>query len=480
MSTIPQANQLLKQILSLVTGQREAFEQERVYLRVVALVLGEILTQGRHCLTDVLRRLGLVLEDWSSYYRLWSIPGRFVEERLASKLFEETLEHVSEDDVYVVAVDTTSVARDSRQMEGAGWLKCPRNPPWKISIHRAQRFLNGSWLTPLQQGFSRAIPLRFMPAFTEKAVTEAHPPIKEQVAGLGFVVWIRQQLSRAGRSGQRLLCLADGTYDKPDFWKGLPEQTTALVRTARNRALCYLPGAYSGKGRRRIYGDPAPAPQDYLQRKDGWTTKQITVRGKQRRLKCRVEGPFLRRGMGPLPLFLIVVQGQVWKKGKRKSKTKRRDPAFYLVNAVCLNDQWQLPLPLTTLLSWAWQRWEVEVVHREVKSILGLGDKQCWNAWSAVTSIQWSAWVYALLMLAGYRTYGVAQPIPRSTAWQRQPRRWTLTTLLEQTRLDLATFSPFSSFASPTPRYWPEMEAILQSVCCSPPPSAFSPPSFFA
>lgn len=478
MSTMPQPSELLKQLIALLVGQREAFEQERVYLRVVALLLGELLTQGRHCVTDVLRRLGLTQEDWSAWYRLWSMPGRFVEERVASKLFAETLQHVAAEDLYVIAVDTTSVARDSRRMEGTSWLKCPRNPPWKISIHRAQRFLNGSWLTPLQQGFSRAIPLRFLPAFPEKAVTQAHAPLKEQAAGLSFVVWIRAQLARAGRSGQPLLCLADGSYDKADFWQGLPEQSVALVRTARNRALCHLPGAYSGQGRRRSYGDPAPAPQDYLRDKQGWTSRQITVRGHRRTLKCRVEGPFLRRGMGKLPLFLIVVQGQVWKKGKRQPRSKRRDPAFYLVNALWRDARWQLPLPLSTLLTWAWQRWEVEVVHREVKSILGLGDKQCWNPRSAVTAVQWSAWVYALLMLAAYRTSPVGQPFPRSSAWQRQPRRWTLTTVLEQTRLDLTTFSPFSSFASSAPHNWPEMEALLQAVCGSPPLPASSQPVF--
>jgi hypothetical protein len=37
------------------------------------------------------------------------------------------------------------------------------------------------------------------------------------------------------------LCLADGAHDKPDFWTGLPAHVTALVRTAKNRALWHFP-----------------------------------------------------------------------------------------------------------------------------------------------------------------------------------------------------------------------------------------------
>jgi hypothetical protein len=124
--------------------------------------------------------------------------------------------------------------------------------------------------------------------------------------------------------------VADGTYDKPDFWCGLPQNVTALVRTAKNRALCYLPTAYAGKGRRRVYEDRAPAPQDYNTLRTGWLTTMLTIRGRVRRTVYRVEGPFLRRGMSDVPLFLIVVRGQCY---ARYGKTKRRDPNYYLVNA---------------------------------------------------------------------------------------------------------------------------------------------------
>ncbi|MDQ7035950.1 MAG: hypothetical protein Q9P01_14285 [Anaerolineae bacterium] len=33
-----------------------------------------------------------------------------------------------------------------------------------IGIHAAQRWFNGAWLMPAENGYSRALPLRWMPA----------------------------------------------------------------------------------------------------------------------------------------------------------------------------------------------------------------------------------------------------------------------------------------------------------------------------
>ena len=426
------------------------FGQERVFVRAVGLVLSEVFAFSGHRVTDLLRAMGLVGEDWSAWYRVFEKPGRFVEEQAGAILLGESLVHVGADEPYVVGVDATQVWRDSQKMEGSAWLKCGRTPPWKVGIHRAQRFLNGSWLTPLSAGFCRAIPLRFLAAFPDKAVLKAHAACKEWAAGVQFVTWVRAHLDMHGREAQQVLCLADGAYDKVDFWRGLPRNVTALVRTAKNRALCYLPAPYAGKGRRRVYGDKAPAPQDYNKLRTGWQMAHLTVRGRSRRTVYRVEGPFLRRTMPTVPLFLIIVRGQHY---TCYGKTKQRDPNFYLVNALWQADPWMLPLPVLILLTWAWQRWELEVVHREVKSLFGLGDKQCFQPHAAVLSVQWSAWCYALLTFAAFRTFGLPTPPALTSAWYPHPLRWTFSTLLDVLRADLwgRKSNPFYSTSSPTP-----------------------------
>jgi hypothetical protein len=277
--------------------------------------------------------------------------------------------------------------------------------------------------------------------------------------------WTYEQVKRSTTHPTRILALADGSYDKPDFWTQLPPATVALVRTAKNRVLKHLAPPYAGRGRRRKYGERAPAPQAYLAERSGWRTLCVQVRGKTRRMVARVEGPFLREKMPDTPLLLICVRGQQWLKlGQRK----RREPTFYLVNAVWRDGQWQLPLDLETLLAWAWQRWELEVVHREVKFGFGLGDKQCFHPRSAVTSVQWSAWVYSLLTLTTYNHLGCAAHPKRSAAWQRHSRRWTLQTLLDAFRHELSTHPDFSWLRASSPLTWPKIEAHLLSLCSPP------------
>ena len=461
---VTQNIELINGLLLLLAAHRAVFSQERVYLRAIALVFGEVFAFKEHRITDLLRALGLVEEDWGAWYRLFQKPQRFLAEQAGQVLLKQTLVHVKPSEVYVVGGDCTQVARDSQKLEGSSWLKCARNPPWRVGIHRGQRFFNGSWLTPLSEGFSRAIPLQWRAAFPEKAVLKAHESCKEHLAGLAFIQWVRQHLDAQGRTEQAILYVVDGSYDKPDFWKGLPHHVTALVRTAKNRALFYVPGPYAGKGRRRLYGEQAPAPQAYLKQRAGWRSTQVKVRGHQRRVVYRVEGPFLRKTMPDHPVFLICVRGQSWQKAGQR---KRRQPCFYCVNALQRDGHYTLPLDLTLLLTWAWQRWELEVVHREVKALWGLGDKQCHHPLAAIASVQWSAWVYALLMLAAYRAYALPTPPTATPAWYRHPTRWTLSSYLDALRAALWSDARFQPLLTPSPKNWPKLEAQLEIILYS-------------
>jgi hypothetical protein len=337
-----------------------------------------------------------------------------------------------------------------------------------MGIHRAQRFVNGSWLTPPEQGYSRAIILRWRPAFVEKAKRQVHEAMKEWQAGLRFVEWVRQQLDEVGRSAPKVLLLVDGSFDNTELWKALPERVVVLARTAKNRALYHLPGPYIGRGARRKYGQRASQPQAFLHERNGWKTVTLTVRGRERRMVYRVEGPFLRRSAPQHPLCLLVVKGQTWQRGER-----RREPCFYLVNAEQRNGQWVLPLPVETLLFWAWQRWELEVAHREVKSGFGLGDKQCFNPLSAVASVQWSAWVYSLLLLAAYRAWGLTHH-PRTTAkWWRGSPRWSFNHLWRALHIDCFQTTDFlpllSLFPSNLAKNRPLATMLFHALLAAPP-----------
>lgn len=419
MSTIPQNHELLKQLKGLLKAHRSIFKQERIYQRVAALLFAEIIVFARHTITQMLMSMGQTESDWSSWYRLFS-QKRFPYEEASEVVFTETLKHVGKTELYVVAGDGTQTRRSSRKMEGAYWLHNPQSPVFKRGIHIAQRWFNGSWLIPAENGYSRAVPLRWVPAFTVKSKPQATAPCKEWEAAVNFLEWIKKQLAQAGRSEQPLLMVADGHYDTLNLWKNLPADVTLMARSAKNRALWHLPEKTSRKNRK--YGERAPKPTEIWKERKGWRYLEIEVRGRVRHLQVKVEGPFLRKGAPDCPLFLIVVRG-------KKNKRTRRQPLPFLVNASHSANGLELPLPTKTLLFWAWQRWEVEVAHRELKSNFGLGNKQCWNPHAAILSVQWSAWVYSVLLLAGYRCWGLTRAPKVPTRWWKGSGRWSLNTL---------------------------------------------------
>ncbi len=423
---------LLTELMSLIEKCQTAYGQKRVFNRSLALVMAELFAFGRHTLSQLLLTLGLSDEDWSAWYRLFS-QERFKEEKTGAIMLGETLAEVPATQPFVVGTDGFHVPRCSQTMPGTGWMRGLNTARFKPGIQRGQRFVEGSWLTPLVNGYSRAIPLRCLPAFTAKSVSnEAAEPRTEVQASLEFLQWAREEMDKGGRSEQMLVTLNDGSYDTLEFWPGLPTRTVGVVRTARNRCLYELPPAQAHGN--RLYGPKAPAPHEWLKQRKGFTYQEVLVRGQCRRMRYRVEGPFVRDGLPHIPLFLIVIGG-----GKRPPRSRRKnyEPCFFLVSAVRQEGGWGLPLPLVDLLAWLWQRWELEVAHRQMKSGLGLGEKQCWNDKSTLVSVQWSVWVYSLMLLAGFRAWGNGEGPPPPGLWRKTPRRWSFNTLWRGFRTEM-------------------------------------------
>lgn len=461
MSTIPQNVELLKNLFELLSDQREISGQQRVYERMEQLVLAELFTFGRHTVTQLLMSLGLTEEDWSAWYRIFS-EERFNYEAASAGLLAESLQYVGRDELFVVAGDGTQTPRSSRKLEGSGWLRNMRTPPFMVGIHAAQRWFNGSWLMPAENGYSRAVPLRWLPAFTEKSQPQTVEPLKEWQACVQFLEWLQQQFQIHQRPHQPILMVGDGHYDNLQLWQHLPDGVIMLARTAKNRVLHHLPDDTMHGNRK--YGQRAPKPQAIWRNpKTRWQALELHVRSKTRHLQVCVRGVFVRQGAPDIPLFLIVVRGK--KRKTQSGRYYRRQPLAFLVNAVQDEDgQWILPLPLEVLLFWAWQRWEVEVCHRELKTTFGLGHKQCFNPRAAILSVQWSAWVYSLLLLAGYRTFGLARAPNVPTRWWRGSGRWSFATLLRSFRAALWGQHHFRPIFTSTPDDWLGKQSYLTAL----------------
>jgi len=443
---------------AVLAAHRAACQQERTFHRLSAFAVGWLLTLGRHTVTRVLAVLGLVEVDWSAFYRLLG-RDRVAYDTLSRELLRQTLDLASADGPYLVAVDGTTIPRRSRTMPGTGWLRAAGTAPFNRGLARYQRFVDLCWLPlPSSAGYSRAVPLRWLPAFTPKAVPAAgHPPCPEWAAGLAALGWVRRELDALGRSAQRLVVVADGTYATVELWKRLPAGVVLLARCAKNRALFTLPTppAPGQKGRTRLYGAQAPHPGYWLAEQAGWRPAVVAVRGRMLRPRHRVEGPYRLKGAAQRPVFLLVVKGV-----DRRSRKLRRDPTRWLVSAQATPDGgWTLPAPAEALLAWAWQRWGSEVAHREQKTAFGLGDPQCWTPRSTVTSVQIAGWLYGVVLLTGLTVWGLGRPpaeVP-TTRWWRGSGRWSLDQLWTALRSELWDLGEFRPVWGGTACNWPEM-----------------------
>jgi hypothetical protein len=448
----------------LLAAYRPAVRQERLFVRVIALAVASVLGVGRQLPTRWLVTLGAGRQDWAAWYRLFN-RGRLHLATLQGTLVGQVLTAIPPTEpVVAVAVDATHLPRTSGKLPGCGVTRALRGLRWPRGLTFAQRYVGLSALLPRSaEGDSRAVPLKWLLLRTAKTRRLGEEPERTEAAGgRALVGWIRRQLDAAHRAGQRLLVLGDGRSSTAPFLADLPHDVTVLARCARNRALFALPTyRATGRGRQLRYGERGPTPAATLHRTTGWQTVIVRVRGRSIPLTATVTGPWLVRGAPFQPLALVVVRGIDRGKGVTR---RQRDPQFFLVTlGVTQEDDWDLPLPLAELLAWAWQRWEVEVMHCELKSGFGLGQQQAFSDRAVATVVPWLVWVYALLILTGYRAWELGPgTVPDLGGWYTA-RRWSIGRLRQGLRQDLWRLGEFQPVWAHSPDPWHEITTWVQA-----------------
>ena len=206
----------------------------------------------------------------------------------------------------------------------------------------------------------------------------------------------------------------DGSFCNRTCFGEIPERSILLVRARKDSKLCLRAADDS----RRFYAIEKFTPEQV--RKDDsrtWETTKIFYGGKRRKVRYKeVARVYWQRGARQLPLRLIVIAPTPY----RKSKSKRlyyRDPAYLLTTDLRSSPK--------QLLQIYFDRWQIEVNHREEKDTLGVGQAQLWNVTSVPKQPVLAVAAYSALLLASLLAFGAerGKQYAELPKWRRNARR---------------------------------------------------------
>jgi hypothetical protein len=202
-----------------------------------------------------------------------------------------------------------------------------------------------------------------------------------------------------------------------------------LVRARKDAKLCFR----AASGSRRFYGAEKLTPEQ--KRKDdnrGWKTTKIFYGGKRRKIRYKeVDDVYWQRGAGQRPLRLIVIAPTPYRKNQSK-RLYYRDPAYLLTS--------DLHSSVKQLLQIYFDRWQIEVNHREEKDTPGVGQAQLWNPTSVPKQPVLAVAAYSALLLASIRAFGAerGQAYADLPKWRRTARRPSCLDLVTLLRKEMA------------------------------------------
>ena len=427
--------------------------------RLRAHLLAQLVCLGRHTLTGLLATNGQLHRDWSADYRLYS-QRRIDAAALFGSIRRGAQQSLAQEEALTVAMDDSILRKSGRQIPGVGYRRDPLSPPFHVNFVRGMRFVQLSALVHQADGFCRMIPIDFqqapLPARpAPNASLEQQQQYKTALGaaninrlGLERVDALRQQLDHEpeASSPRHLRLVVDGRFTNATLLKNLPANTTLIGRIRRDAKLFFLPQGQAATGRKRLYGQSAPTPEELL--KDTSLEFQL-VQAQLGARSCQFSVKVLRPlralqagGQKNLQLLVIAPLGYRLRKG---SKLLYRQPAFLVCTDPTLSIQ-------ALLQSYLW-RWDIEVNFRDQKTLLGIGQAQLRNPQSVQSQPAVAVAAYGLLLLAAAQANLKALSQPK---WRphSEPRRLSTASLINLLRHELWNASikePFTHFRSNQP-----------------------------
>ena len=419
------------------------FPQARTLERALALAFGILCGVGKRTLTRAISFQGNTQKDWSADDKVFS-RSPWEPRALFDPILQQAIQHHQLQRI-VVSIDDTRVWRTGPHVPHTQWHYDPLGPPFQTNLRWGHRFLQASLVLPLYdqdpESASRSVPVRFQMApvvkkpgkkASEADLKEYQRQRKEKNLSVQFVAMtqeLRQHLDQTGHKDKRLIEVVDGSFCNRTVWKEDWDQhnVTVVARCRKDIVLCRKA---PGQGR-RFYGKTKFTPEQ-VRRWDSmapWQTARIFHGGCFREVRFKeVSGLYWQGGARKRPMRLIVVAPTGYRTTKN-GRTYYRQPVYLLTS--------DLTTPAALLLQDYFDRWGIEVNHRDEKEILGVGEAQVWNEQSVCKVPAFLVAMYSWLLLAGLECHGPRrtedyQPLPKWRRGAKRPSCLDLVTLLRQ------------------------------------------------
>lgn len=439
---------LLQAWLAIVADWHPAFPQQRTFQRALRQALGSLVCLGRRCLTRIIWTEGGQHHSWSGEYFLHS-RCRWDPQALFAPVLRRALAYCP-GRLVGVAVDDTRLRKTGRSIPQAFYQRDPLSPPFHVNLVLGLRFLQASLLVPLHRRFNqgcRALPIRFEEVSrvkkpSRRAGPEAWQEYKKMTKlhnlSQRFVQTadqLRHQMDAAGGTRKILVLALDGSFCNRTCFRAPRDRTEFIARARRDASLCFrVP-----EGSRRFY-DPARFTPEQVRQDDAraWRQTKIFYGGKRRPVRYKeVPNVFWRHASGRTPLRLLVLAPTPYRT-RKSGKLYYRQPA-YLLTTDGQNSA-------RALLQIYFDRWQIEVNHRDEKDTLGVGQAQLWNPTSVPKQPALVVAAYSALLLASLQAFGVERgdaylPLPK---WRRHAHRPSCLDLITLLRKEMTEHPEFT------------------------------------
>ena len=432
---------LLDSWLDITQAWDDVFPQFRTTRRAIRQGLGSLICVGRRTVTRILWSTGREQCNWSSEYFLFS-RVHWEPQQLFTPVIKRGL-GLCPGRLVGVAVDDTKLHKTGRCIQQAFYQRDPLSPPFHTNLVLGLRFLQASLLVPLHKRAAiscRALPIRFEESARVKKPGKGASEDEWQLyrqqrkqcnLSTHFVKMmgdLRQALDGAGGADKILIIPTDGSFCNRTVFCAPRDRTEIIARARKDAKLCER----APEGSKRFYGVDKFTPEDV--RKDTavpWRTTKIFYGGKRRIVRYKeMDTIYWQGGARKQPLRLLVVAPTPYRK-RKSGRYYYRNPAYLLTT--------DLLDPAKALLQIYFDRWQIEVNHREEKDTLGVGQAQLWNPVSVPRQPVLAVAAYSALLLAALLAFGpkrtdVYAKLPK---WRRKAKRPSCLDLIALLRKDI-------------------------------------------